>query len=126
MRRYLIKIIDKQFIRFSIVGVLATVIHYFIYWLLLNVLHANLAYTIGYIVSFVCNFYLSSRFTFRSKATIQKGIGFGISHFINYCLQIIVLNLSIWVGIEENFAPIPVYFICIPIKFLLVRYVFKH
>lgn len=28
-------------------------------------------------------------------------------------------------GVEENYAPIPVYLIVIPINFLLVRFVFK-
>lgn len=126
MNNYINKLINIEFVRFGIVGILATIIHYLIYWLLLNYFSASISYTIGYALSFVCNFYLSSKFTFKSKATIQKGLGFGLSHLVNYILQIVILNISIWIGIAKIFAPIPVYFICIPINFLLVRYVFKH
>lgn len=126
MKQLRYNILTIEFVRFGIVGVIATLIHYIIYWLLLNYLSATISYTIGYAFSFLCNFWLSSKFTFKTKATIKRGIGFGFSHFINYCLQIVVLNISLQIGIAEEIAPIPVYCICIPINFLLVRYVFKH
>lgn len=115
-----------EFIRFGIVGVLATAIHYLCYYLLLSVLPTNVAFTVGYLVSFCFNFWLSARFTFRASATTRRGIGFALSHLVNYALQIAVLNVSLYIGISEPMAPIPVYLICIPINFLLVRYVFKH
>lgn len=114
-----------EFIRFGIVGVLATGIHYGIYILLNYAMIQWLAYSIGYGVSFLCNFYLSSVFTFRSKASIKKGIGFGISHLINYLLHIVLLTIFLKLGFSDEFAPIPVFLIVIPINFLLVRFVFK-
>ncbi|MDN0071330.1 GtrA family protein [Bacteroides caecigallinarum] len=114
-----------EFIRFGIVGVLATGIHYGIYILLNYAMIQWLAYSIGYGVSFLCNFYLSSVFTFRSKVSIKKGIGFGISHLINYLLHIVLLTIFLKLGFSDEFAPIPVFLIVIPINFLLVRFVFK-
>ncbi len=70
----------QEIIRFCIVGVLATGIHYGIYLLLNRFILVWLAYTIGYVISFICNFYLTSIFTFKSKATIKKGIGFIFCH----------------------------------------------
>lgn len=115
----------QEIIRFCIVGTLATGIHYGIYLLLNRFILVWLAYTIGYVISFICNFYLTSVFTFQSKATINKGIGFIVCHLINYILHLLFLNFFIWVGVVKNYAPIPVYLIVIPINFLLVRFVFK-
>ena len=112
-------------IRFIIVGVLATAIHYGMYILLNLIIISWLAYSIGYVISFLCNFYLSSKYTFQSKASIKKGIGFGISHAINYLIHITLLSVFIKIGISEELAPIPVFAIAIPINFILVRFVFK-
>ena len=73
-----------EIIRFGFVGVIATLIHYSIYWVLQCYIHHNIAYTIGYGISFTCNFFLTAHFTFKKKATVKKGIGFGLSHF---CLK---------------------------------------
>lgn len=115
----------QEIIRFCIVGTLATGVHYGIYLLLNQFVLVWLAYSIGYAISFVFNFYLTSIFTFREKATIRKGIGFVLSHLVNYFLHIFFLSLFVWMGVQENFAPIPVFLIVIPINFLLVRFVFK-
>lgn len=115
----------QEIIRFCIVGTLATGIHYGVYLLLNQLILVWLAYSIGYVVSFIFNFYLTSVFTFKSKATIKKGIGFIFCHLVNYILHLLFLTFFIWMGVEENYAPIPVYLIVIPINFLLVRFVFK-
>lgn len=125
IRLVISKIMRMEFIRFAMVGVFATIIHYGIYYILLNLINVNIAYTIGYLISFCCNFWLSAKFTFKADPTTKRGLGFAISHLINYVLQMLVLNVSIKMGIPEPFAPIPVYAICIPVNFLLVRFVFK-
>ena len=119
------KVFRLEFVRFGIVGVIATIIHYVIYYLLCKIINVNIAYTLGYLISFCCNFWLSARFTFRTKATTKRGIGFALSHLINYGMQILVLNIALKIGVPQIWAPIPVYMICIPINFLLVKFVFK-
>jgi putative flippase GtrA len=122
-----------EFIRFAIVGTIATGIHYGIYLLLVwlydieqtETSYADIAYTIGYILSFLCNMWLTAHFTFREKLTIIRGGGFALSHVINYLLHIVFLTLFLWIGIPNKWAPIPVFCIVIPINFLLVRFVFK-
>ena len=54
----------KEFIRFGVVGVLATALHYGIYYFLQSFINVNVAYTTGYVISFIVNFYLTSYFTF--------------------------------------------------------------
>ena len=122
----------QQFIRFAIVGALATAIHYGLYLLIVwandigedETLYTNIAYSIGYVVAWCANFYLSAHFTFQSNTSLKRGIGFALSHGVHYVLHIIFLNLFLWIGLSETIAPIPVFCIVIPINFILVRYVF--
>lgn len=115
-----------EVIRFGTVGVLATAIHYVIYYLLLQTgMKAGIAFTIGYAISWLSNFWLSAHFTFRKKATVKKGVGFAMSHLINYLLQIVFLEIFIWLGVPTTLAPLPVYCVCIPVNFILVRFIFN-
>lgn len=115
----------KEFIRFAIVGVISTGIHYGLYFLLNLVMNVNIAYTIGYVIAWCFNFYLSAHFTFKSETSVKRGVGFALSHGINYVLHMVLLNLFLWLGLSETLAPIPVYCIAVPVNFILVRYVFK-
>lgn len=115
----------REFFRFVLVGTLATVTHYVIYFFLCSLMLPTIAYTIGYAISFIQNFYLSNVFTFNTKPSIKKGIGFGVSHCINYLLHIGLLSLFIWLGVPERWAPIPVFVLVIPVNFILVRFVLK-
>lgn len=122
-----------EFIRFAIVGTIATGLHYGIYLLLLWIFridqeettYTDIAYTIGYLLSFLCNLWLTAHFTFREKLNIKRSGGFALSHIINYLLHIAFLTFFLWIGIPNKWAPIPVFCLVIPINFLLVRFVFK-
>ena len=115
----------REFARFCVVGIIATGIHYGVYLLLLRLLPANGAYSIGYLVSLACNLLLTSFFTFRERITWKRAVGFIASHGVNYALHIAFLNLFILIGIAECWAPFPVYCIVVPINYFLVRTVFK-
>lgn len=116
----------KEAIRFGIVGVAATALHYGIYYLLQPYINVNIAYTTGYALSFIANFYLTSYFTFGTKPSWRKLMGMGGAHIVNYLLHMALLNLFLFMGITKTWAPVPVFAIAIPINFLLVRFVFKH
>ncbi|MDR2962962.1 MAG: GtrA family protein [Bacteroidales bacterium] len=139
-------LLKKEFIRFAVVGVLATAIHYGVYLLFLRILsanmsyHENIAYSIGYIVSFVFNFFLTSIFTFKTKANVKKSIGFVLCHLINFGIHNGLLKLYLWLSLPSftlafrshellvtptEYAPFLVFAIAVPINFLLVRLVFK-
>ena len=123
----------REFIRFAIVGVLATGIHYGIYLLLLwlydieqdETTYADIAYTIGYVLSFLANYYMTAHFTFKEKTTAKNGIGFGGAHFVNYCLHIVLFNFFLWLGLSRELAPLAVLAIAVPTNFVLVRFVFR-
>lgn len=115
-----------EFVRFVLVGILATALHYGLYFLFQQFINVNIAYTIGYACSFIVNFYLTACFTFERKPSWGKALGFGGAHLFNYLLHIGLLNLFLWIGISKPLAPVPVFAIAIPINFLLVRYVFTR
>lgn len=102
-------------------GTTAMLIHYGIYYVLLPFMRANIAYTIGYFLSFLCNFLMSSYFTFRVPPTWKRLFRFAGSHGINYLVYIGLFNFFLWTGVPEVWAPFPVYLIAVPISFVLVR-----
>lgn len=114
----------QRIVRYCLVGGIATALHYGIYLLLNLWIFTWLAYTVGYVLSFVANYFLTNYFTFRTRPSLQNGAGFALSHIINYSLHIALLELFLWIGIPETWAPIPVYCIVVPVNYLLLRLFF--
>lgn len=115
-----------EVVRFAIVGLVATLIQYGVYLLLLLWTSAGVANTVGYAVSFCFNFYASTHFTFHVKANAKHGAGFALSHVVNYLLQMAMLALFIYLGVPKRWAPIPMFCVCVPVNFLLVRFFLKR
>ena len=126
-----------EVIRFGIVGVAATLLQYVIYLGLVYVipsdvsdgqkqLFSSLAMALGYAISFVFNFIASTKFTFKVKANAKRGAGFALSHAVNFLLQMVTLNFFIWLGLSNKLAPIPMFCICVPVNFILVRFFLKR
>lgn len=147
-----------EFARFFVVGVGATLLHLVVY-LLLNwlfdlteqeALGITLTYAAGYAVSFVANYIVSLRWTFRTEGSVRKGLGFAFSHLVNAGMHLGLLNLFramgagdalsmllIWLtpwlvewlpvlGRPESLLPLPVYVIVVPVNFLMVRFFLKR
>lgn len=147
-----------EFCRFFVVGVGATLLHLAVYMLLnclfdlsaQDALGITLTYAAGYAVSFVANYVVSLRWTFRTSGSVGKGLGFAFSHMVNAGLHLLLLNLFrsfgagdalsmllIWLmpwlvdmlpvlGRPESLLPLPVYLIVVPVNFLMVRYFLKR
>lgn len=153
-----IKQAGGEFARFFVVGVGATVLHLAVY-LLLNwlfnlsdkdALGITVTYAIGYAVSFVANYIISLRWTFKTEGSVGKGLGFAFSHLVNAGMHLGLLNLFravgagdalsmllIWLtpwlvewlpvlGRPESLLPLPVYVIVVPVNFLMVRFFLKR
>ena len=113
-----------QFIRFALNGALSSAIHYGIYCLLLLWVSANAAYITGYLVSFVSNFFLTSYFTFRTKPTLRRFLGFSGSHAINFGLHMALFNVFLWLGVHQLLIPLLVMCIAMMVQFFILRFVF--
>ena len=114
-----------ELIRFVSVGLIATALHYLVYFFLLFFTGHNLAYTIGYALSFVCNFFLSSGFTFKVQPSITRFVRFSLSHLFNYLFGMALLNMFILMGIPQKWALLPVFIIVVPVNYLTVRLALK-
>ena len=147
-----------EFCRFFVVGVGATLLHLAVYMLLnclfdlseQDALGITLTYAAGYAVSFVANYVVSLRWTFRTRGSVGKGLGFAFSHLVNAGMHLGLLNLFrsvgagdalsmllIWLipwlveclpvlGRPESLLPLPVYVIVVPVNFLMVRFFLKR
>ena len=82
--------------RFGITGTLCSLIHYGVYCLCLLFTNTTLAYTAGYCVGLVCNYGLTTYFTFRGRPSKRNAAGFAGSHIVNYLLEIGLLHLFLW------------------------------
>lgn len=148
-----------EFIRFFIVGLGATVLHWGIY-VLLNVLFGlqapqdqvalNVTYSVGYGLSFIANYIVSLKWTFKTQGSVGKGVGFAFSHVVNYGMHLALLNFFLWLGAgqalvallvwatpwlvdlfpilgkPDTLLPLPVYMVVFPVNFLLVRFFLTH
>lgn len=146
--------ISGEFCRFFAVGIGATLLHLLVYWGLNALLDVDdtrpfalsCTYTAGYAISFIANYFVSLRWTFKTSGSVAKGIGFAFSHAVNAGLHVALLNLfrvmgvgtwMVWmvqvicpslliyfpfIGKPETLLPIPVYFIVVPTNFLMVRF----
>lgn len=146
--------IGSQFVRFFVVGVGATIIHWGVYVGLNSLLDIskedtvayNVTFALGYAVSFIANYIVSLKWTFKTKGNAKKGLGFALSHVINWGVQTALLNLMLQVGIGGRLSLLavalfpclvdlfprladpttlvlfPVYCIVVPMNFLLVRF----
>ena len=115
----------NEIFRFCITGGLATLLQLAIYWLMVKKTSPYVALPVSYVISFIFNYIMSARFTFRQKTSSRNGIGFAIAHVINFTLQMAFVNLFVLLGVAESMALIPTLCITIPTNFTIVRFVFK-
>ena len=147
-----------EFARFFVVGVGATLLHMAVYMLLnwvfnlsdKDALGITITYAVGYAVSFVANYFVSLRWTFKTEGSVSKGLGFAFSHLVNAGMHLALLNFFRWLGAgdalsmlliwltpsvvdmlpvlgrPESLLPLPVYVIVVPLNFLMVRVFLKR
>lgn len=117
---------SAQFVRFALNGGLSTAIHYGIYYVLLSYASENVAYITGYAVSFVNNFFMTCYFTFRTRPTLARFIGFAGSHALNFGLHVVLFNLFLWLGVHRLVIPLLIIAIAMLVQFFVLRLVFAR
>src|SRR4030065_2640715 len=87
-----------QFVSFSLIGVLNTLIHYTIFLLLFRVFEINylVASGVGYFVGMVNSYFLNRRWTFMSSNNISPEFTkFTLVNVISMSTNLIVLKFSV-------------------------------
>ena len=106
---------DRSAVRFVLVGAFGTGLQYGIYYLLLNFFQkqwpevgilTSLAFTIGFVMEMICNYFLTSFYTFKVRPNWKNAGGFLFGRAINYVIQMLLLNALIWLHMSEEFAGI--------------------
>ena len=76
-------------------------------------------------VSIVCNFLLSSCFTFRVRPSARRAVRFLTAHLINLVNELVLLELWLWAGVPKLYAPLCVFLVAFPVNFLMVRFALR-
>lgn len=89
------RLYESPFVRFAVVGGVATAVNYAVYVVLVRCfddLWPALAYFCAFCVSIVCNFLLSSYFTFRVRPSARRAVRFLTAHLINLVNELVLLK----------------------------------
>lgn len=113
----------RQFVRFCIVGVIATLIDMAIFYSMKLIVHYNIALVCGYCISLAFNYYMTVHWTFQTKSSARNLIGVVSAHMIN--LFIVRMGLM-WlfvnlVGLSSSIAFFPTIVISVFVNFILIR-----
>ncbi|MDR1781727.1 MAG: YfhO family protein [Bacilli bacterium] len=121
-----VKIFNKSFFRFMIVGAFNTINYYFAYLLLLNFLPYLLAHVLGFIYSAFVSYFLTSIYTFKRKPTLKTFIAFPLTFLPNLLLSSVGTTLIVEIGLlSKSIASLVVMILIIPITYLINRLIFK-
>ena len=119
---------ESAFVRFAAVGAVATGVNYVTYVVLVrhfDSLPPAVAYVCAFCVSIVCNFLLSSYFTFRVRPSAARAVKFLAAHLINLFNELALLEIWLWAGVEKLYAPLCVFVVAFPVNFLMVRFALR-
>ncbi len=119
-----------QFIKFGIVGVSNTLIHYFTYLICIFAgCHYLIASVIGFLVSVVNAFYWNNKYVFVKEENATRSLWQAfLKTFLSYAGTGLILEnvlLVIWVRflhVPEAIAPLVTLLITIPINFILNKF----
>ena len=105
----------RSAVRFVCVGVLGTALQYGIYYLLLDVFHrqwpnmlimTSLAFSIGFVVEMISNYLLTNFYTFKVRPSLKNAGGFIFGRTLNYVIQLLLLNVLIWLEMSKELSGI--------------------
>lgn len=117
---------NHPFVRFAFVGGMASLVNYGIYLVAVRAnIEPTFAYLIAFGVSIICNYVLSSYFTFQIPPTWSRAVKFLGAHLLNLLNELLLLNLFIYLGVSKFYAPLLVFATAFPINFFMVRFALK-
>src|SRR5689334_23236061 len=120
-------ILNKEFFRFLLMGVINTVATYAIYFFSMTFLSYTLSYTLSYVIGIFISYYLNSKFVFKEKFSLAKAFRFPLVYVVQYILSILLLRFFVEIIlINKSIAPILIVIITVPITFLLSRVIIKE
>ncbi len=99
-----------QFFKFSLVGISNTLIHYFVFLILLKILHINylISSGLGFCCGLINSYYLNRRFTFKvtNKGNFNEGYKFIVVNIFALLMNLGCMNILVGLGIVPEIAQI--------------------
>lgn len=102
-------------VRFVCVGIFGTLLQYGIYYAFLEIFRrtlpdsntmASVAFSIGFYIELIVNYFLTSYYTFHTHPSWRNAGGFIFGRIINYFVQLGFLNALLWLSLSEEWAGI--------------------
>lgn len=118
----------SSFVRFAAVGGVATAVNYATYATLVSRfdrLAPAVAYVGAFCVSIVCNYVLSSYFTFGVRPSWPRAGRFLTAHLVNLVNELVLLEVWLWVGVPKLYAPLCVFAVAFPVNYFMVRFALR-
>lgn len=122
------RILQHEFFKFVVVGVINTATYYILYLAMLNVLHLYYfaAHLIAFAISLVVSFFLNTSYTYKVKPTWGKFIRYPLTQAANTIITSALLFIFVdLLGISASLAPIGALFFTVPITFFMTGKILK-
>ncbi|EFV71758.1 hypothetical protein CHCC20441_0959 [Bacillus licheniformis] len=122
------KIVNPEFIRFAVVGVVNTLNYYAVYLLLHVLLQLNymVSHIAAFFVSLVISFFLNCYFTFKIKPTLAKFLQFPLTQLFNLTVSsLFVYTFVNFFKMNSEAAPLASMFLTVPLTFLVTGKILK-
>lgn len=88
--------LQYQIIKYGIVGVISTIIHFCTASLFVLLIYESLMFSnmTGFMIAFIWSYYAQSKFVFKSRLSTKKGIKFFIVQAISLVLAVTLADLA--------------------------------
>jgi len=88
--------LQYQFIKYGVVGVISTAIHFCTASLFVLLIYESLMFSniTGFMIAFIWSYYAQSKFVFKSSLSTKKGMKFFIVQAISLVLAVNLANLA--------------------------------
>ena len=116
-----------EFIRFCVVGVLATILDAAIFYTVRTFAPYQIALASGYLLSLIFNYFLTVRWTFKKQTNIKNAMGLVSAHLFNLFvvrmgLMFIFVDMC---SINDKIAYIPTLGISMFTNFIIIKIVLQ-
>ena len=112
-----------EFIRFCIVGVIATGIDAALFYAAKTIVPYQVALVIGYLTSLTVNYYLTTKWTFKVKQTWTNLVGIISVHLVNlFVVRMGLMYLFVQrMGLDSSVSYVPMLVISIIFSFVAIK-----
>jgi putative flippase GtrA len=112
-------VIQREFLRFALLGGANTLLTLGLYWLLLRWTTHTVAYALAYAAGIVFSAVANARYTFGTQLTAQRFATFAGVTLLLYAFNAALLEALVrWAGVDPRLAVLVVVAVSVPLGFI--------